>query len=354
MWDNYIGGQIRRCNRNLLIVNVILLACVFVYVFANARYLANFLSGVRDISASDLAALKDPGARFNFFVRVHGDKSVSTGIQSVEQTVEEGTNKVESTTVKANYRILVVGTRLLVIKANPSATGTIFAGALEPIPSDVYGEVVTPIIREDAQFQGAFVPAMLNASDYAEQGWWSVVIGLPILLLVGWNLWKYKRRATDYTSHPVYRRLRCFGSPETISEQIETTMRMTSPQGVGGASLFGPWLFKADYFDLKLFHLPDLVWLHEKVTRHSVNFIPTGKSYAACLYDRYSYSSEIQSSKPNVESLMALIIQQCPWAVRGFSNELKKLWQSNKTDFISAVDEKRREFTAAGKKEMPG
>ncbi len=32
MWDNFIGQQIRRCNRNLLIANLVLLVAIIAYV----------------------------------------------------------------------------------------------------------------------------------------------------------------------------------------------------------------------------------------------------------------------------------------------------------------------------------
>ena len=84
--------------------------------------------------------------------------------------------------------------------------------------------------------------------------------------------------------------------------------------------------------------------MYKKVTQHSINFIPTGKSFAALLYDRYGYSTEIQGSETKVVSLMTHIIQQCPWTIAGFSQDLEKLWQSRKGAFGAAVDERRKEF----------
>ena len=50
--------------------------------------------------------------------------------------------------------------------------------------------------------------------------------------------------------------------------------------------------------------VPDIVWVYKKVTQHSINFIPTGKSFAALLYDRYGYSTEIQASQKKIVVLM--------------------------------------------------
>lgn len=347
MWDNFIGHQIRRCNRNLLIANVLLLGAVVTYATINWRYLANFLSTKTDISTGELANLHNPEERFRFFVRVHGEKVFETGFQSVEQTVDTYSNKVQSTTVKAEYRILAVGGKLLVVKADPSASGTVFTGALESMPSSVYENVVAPAIRDEPRLQGMFVPAILNANDYTEEGWWTIGICVPLLLLAGWNLSKWNKRMRDYSCHPIYRRVICFGTPEEVTQRIEAATRTNAPQKMAGVKLYGPWLFKNSLFGLTFFHVPDIVWVYEKVTRHSVNFIPTGKSFAALLYDRYGYSTEIQAQRNKIVSLMTHIVEQCPWVVAGFSKDAEKLWKSQKSAFVGTVDERRKEFGKA-------
>jgi len=347
MWDNFIGQQIRRCNRNLLIANLVLLAAVIAYAEVNWRYLANFVLAATDISSNELADLHDPAERFRFVVRVHGEKSFQTGFQSVEQTVDKYSNRVTSTTVKAEYRILAVGDKLLVVKADPSASGTVFTGALETMPSSVYENVVASAIRDEPRLQGMFVPAMLNANDFAEEGWWTLGIGAPLLLLAIWNLLKWKKRTSDYACHAIYKRVMCFGSPQEVTQQIEAAMRTTPAEEIAGVKLYGPWLFKKSFFGLAFFRIPDLVWVYQKVTRHSVNFIPTGKSFAAFLCDRYGCSTEIQAGREKVESLIKHIVQQCPWIVAGFSKDLENLWKSQKGAFIAAVDERRKEAPKA-------
>jgi hypothetical protein len=63
-----------------------------------------------------------------------------------------------------------------------------------------------------------------------------------------------------------------------------------------------------------------------------------GKSFTALLYDRYGYFSEIKASKKDVESVMTQILLQCPWIVAGFTDDLKKLWDSRAAEFVAAVD----------------
>ncbi len=124
-------------------------------------------------------------------------------------------------------------------------------------------------------------------------------------------------------------------------------MRTTPAEEIAGVRLYGPWLFKKSFFGLAFFRIPDLVWVYQKVTKHSVNFIPTGKSFAALLRDRHGYSTEIQAGREKVESLIKHIVEQSPWIVAGFSKDLENLWRSQKGAFIAAVDERRKEAPKA-------
>jgi hypothetical protein len=175
-----------------------------------------------------------------------------------------------------------------------------------------------------------------------EDGWWTLGIGSPFLLLAGWNLWKWKKREQDYTCHPICKRLASFGNVEQVVQQIEAAILLNPVEKIAGVRLFGPWLFKPSFFGLTCFYVPDLVWVYRKVTTHSVNFIPVGQSSEALLYDRYGFSAATQAPKKKVELLMINITRQSPWIAGGYSKDLAKMWNSRKAEFIAAVDERRK------------
>ncbi len=193
------------------------------------------------------------------------------------------------------------------------------------------------------------VAAIAYASmiDYVGDWWWALAIDVPFLLLATWNLSKWKKRARDYTCHPICKRLARLGTLEQVIKQIEAAILMNPVENIAGVKLFGPWLFKPKFFGLTCFHGPDIVWVYKKVTQHSINFIPTGKSFATLLYDRYGDSTEIQASEKKSVVLMTHIIKHCPWTIAGFSKDLEKLWTSRKGAFVAAVDERRKEAAKA-------
>jgi hypothetical protein len=181
----------------------------------------------------------------------------------------------------------------------------------------------------------------------AEEGWWTLGIGSPFLMLAGWNLSKWKKRAWEFTCHPICKRLARFGTVEQVIQQIEAAILINPVEEIAGVRLSGPWLFKPSAFGLTCFYVPDLVWVYRKVTTHSVNFIPVGQSSEVLLYDRYGFATTTQARKKKIELLMMNITQQSPWIVAGFSKDLEKLWKSRKGDFVAAVDERRKEFAKA-------
>ena len=210
------------------------------------------------------------------------------------------------------------------------------------------------IIAYAAEFHQRAVIAYAFGFDHVNE-----VVSIPLLLLAVWNFTMWKKRTNDFSHHPICKRLARIGPMEQVVQQIETAMQTNSKDKPASAvlidsnvfymsfMLFGPWLFKKKPFGLTCLYVPDVVWLYKKITSSSVNFIPTGKSFAVLLYDRYESSMEIQVSEQEATLLMKLICQQNPWAVAGFDKHSKRLWRRERRAFIAAVDERRKEAPKA-------
>jgi hypothetical protein len=104
------------------------------------------------------------------------------------------------------------------------------------------------------------------------------------------------------------------------------------------------YLIHRTLFTFDLLRLSDLLWVYKRVTRHSVNFIPTGKTYVGVLAC-YGGTAEVRGSEKKVDSVLNFAAQRVPWAVFGFSEELSKLFSRKTHDFCSAVEQRRREWT---------
>ena len=139
------------------------------------------------------------------------------------------------------------------------------------------------------------------------------------------------------------RRIASWGDPNGIA--LEASREAGSPRYKGGGWLVtDKYLIQRTLFRFDLLRLADLLWAYKRVTRHSVNFIPTSKTYAGVLAC-YGGTAEVRGSATKVDSVLNFAAQRAPWAVFGFSEELSKLFSQKTQEFCSAVEQRRREST---------
>src|SRR5689334_1673596 len=124
----WVENEARRANRNLLLVNGLIVAVVVLVVAGNYRYCANFVLGCKPVSATELDGIQSPDQRWHNFVTVAGSKSVSTGFQDVEKRTQNG--QVISTEIKDEYILLRVGEKILMVKADPGKEKLEYSGEL--------------------------------------------------------------------------------------------------------------------------------------------------------------------------------------------------------------------------------
>ena len=85
------------------------------------------------------------------------------------------------------------------------------------------------------------------------------------------------------------------------------------------------------------------MWVYKQVTQHRTNGIPTGKTFAALLWDRYNVKMTVSlRNETAVHDLLSTISSTAPWVVVGYDNKLNNAWKRDRSSFISAVDEHRK------------
>ena len=343
MWDTVIGRHIRRANRNLFLVNTGLVLGVFAVAALSSRYLYNFAFGPFPVDSQALETNGDPGRSLEYYVTVRGDWTKPTGLQDVEQTLNKSSGKVESERVTADYVVTKVGDRLLLVKLPPNqGTPTSFSGALTTIPADARAHLGA---LAPAGGGGPLLPAMLDATGFRTPGFVGLAVGVPLLLLGLWNVARAVLRWSDSDRHPIARRLMRFGPPEEVAERIDNEVR-TQPDTfrLGPALLTPSWLLRPTFFGLEVRHLGEVLWVYQKVTRHSVNFIPTGKSYAAVVRDRHGGTLEVVGGEKGVLQFLQEVVHRAPWVIGGYNQQLDRAWTKDRDELIAAVDERRREY----------
>ena len=334
----YLERQIRRANRNLLLVAAFLILGVVVYGIASWRYFYNFFTGPYGAGAARLSAIKSPDDELRFFLRVKGEQTYDSGFQEIERETEGGT--VKSETVKAKYSILLVEGRFLIVKGDPNYSGVSFQGGIEPLPQDLRADIITPLLQKHPDANERFFPLMLDATGFRNDGYLGIAICIPTVLLGLWLIRKVLLRKNNPAIHPVVKSASRYGSLVDTAQQLDSELRGDTVK-FGKASVTPSWVLLPTTFGLSMCRIPDLIWTYKKVTRHYHTFIPTGKTYALIMYDRFGVPLTLQARLKKVDALLALLAQRSPWAIFGYSDELKKHLQTNWRGFIATVDARR-------------
>jgi len=342
--DSFVQRQVRRSNRNLLLANLVVISAMLLAAYVSKDYLYNFVAGPTPLDPRLLenGSVPQIGARGNFF-RLELPKALDTGFREVEQTVDKYSKQVKSEKVSAEYVAAQAGGRLLLLKVPPGKRSGTFEGDLQPLTSDIYDKFINPLAAEDERFRDAFAPVFLDSTGFRTPGYIGLAVAGALVAFVVWNLRKYVARTSDVRRHPTLLALARYGDPMMVASMIDNDFGVNLPERVKNLRLTDTWLASQRAFGCDIFYVPELVWVYKKVTRHYHNFIPTGKTYSLVINDARGWSMDALDggSETAVDRLIEKLATGVPWAVFGYSDELKRIWSENTAGFVAAVQERR-------------
>ena len=129
-----------------------------------------------------------------------------------------------------------------------------------------------------------------------------------------------------------------------ISAEVEREREMAVIVKRGGWTLTQNYAVKNMWLSFDLFRLDNLVWVYKKAVKRRVNFIiPAGTTYTAAL-NFSDGQADVGGSQKKVEELLALASQRAPWAVKGYTDDLAKLWKSSRNSFVAEVMKRKSEM----------
>jgi hypothetical protein len=256
--------------------------------------------------------------------------------------------RVVSTDIKDEYILLRVGEKILLVKAAAGKEKLEYSGELvettEPVKSDLLG----PLAKEQPGLVEQILPFTLNAADYRSNGYVMLMVGLPLLALALWNCLKAMRRSAEIQTSPVWKHLAVYGDAEQLSQQIEAELQPAMIRKYGKLQIAQQWMVRRKLFSTWVSPIADLMWIYKKVTKHSVNFIPTGKTYSVVLLGRHRQRIEEQMKEKAVNEMLGDLTARVPWALFGFTQDLEKAWQKDPAGVIAAADSRYQQYKSAG------
>jgi hypothetical protein len=335
--NSWIHEMLRTRYRRRVVAWGLVLAAALVFTFTQHRYIHNFVSGPYAITQADLEAIDDVTATPRYFVHVTGTRAIDTGIQQVTTRRRAGVETSRS--VSASYYALAVGDRLLIVKGAPDMPLTA-TGELSRMPPSLDRQLFDTPRMEG--IRGRFYPFYLDNTAFRVPGYVGIgalLVLAALLVVYGLPAWRYQQ---DVSSHPLVKRVASWGDPIGIA--VEARRAADAPRHSGGGWLVtDTYLVRRTWFTFDLLRFADLLWAYKRVTKHSVNFIPTGKSYAAVVAC-YGGTAEVKGREAKVDATLAFAAERAPWAVFGYTDERNALFRKQTQQFGAAVEQRKQEW----------
>jgi hypothetical protein len=344
MESTIVWRQIQKFNNSLRWHNLIGLALLIGLGAWQYRYLRNCFLGPQKIDSAELLKITDPDRLDRNFVTYTSEKALDTGFQRVSKSRRSGTE-----TLGHRYLVAVVGgEKALLVEAQSidDLKNPTFTGGLSTISDDVQTKVVDPLLKEAPSMKSRMLPMVLGTNDYRLGSYMLVPLLLGGIGFCSWNVYQAGRRAKDPRKHPVYKTLARYGEADLMATDLDRELRThynIDDLKTNNTYITPNWLVHPQTYGLQVVQFDRLMWVYKKVTSHSVNFIPTGKSYELLMHDNFGKEYTLKMSEQEVHATIEQINGHAPWAVVGFSDEIKALWYKQRDEFYQIVAERKKE-----------
>lgn len=343
MWHGFIGQRIAATNRTLGRSGIALLLAAVALASYGAKTFINARQGPARLDEAQLVAINHPATQLRDFVTVEGSNAVSTGITAIEKTTRNGV--VESQRTTGEYMAMRVGGHILVVKAKPGEIVRQYTGGVVSMPDDLKKELFSEM--PDRDLQDATLPIMLDATgSYGDDLIMGYIVVGALMLSGLWAFFQSKRRTETPERHPLCKALSQYGPLYSVVPQIDADV-------AAGASTFSSttftrnWIVSCWLTKVAVMRRDEIIWAYKKRTKHSVNFIPTGSTYALILGDTRGKLLELSNPEQNVDGFLASLAQQTPWVIIGYDRKLTKLYKKERQSFAQIVSDRRTAVESA-------
>ncbi len=336
--DSWIVKRIRATSLRCVIVWSLALVAGVLLATSDRRYIANFLRGPYPLAKVDLDSIRDVTLTPRYYARVAGDRVIDTGIRQYTIHTQSGveTSREES----GAYNAFAIGNRFLVVRTIGNES-RIAEGKLVPWPDDLESQLFDS--KEMRSLRSSFYPFYRDSDSFRRPGWVVIGVGVLFLVLFTWQALPAWRAWRDPERHPVAQRIAQWGDPTSVALAVEQEFGHPLLQAKHGWRLGNKYFMRSTFFTFNVLRFQDVLWGYKKVTKHSVNFIPTGKTYEA-IVACYGGTATIPGKERKVHELLAFVQERAPWAMYGYSSELASLFAKQRQLFARSVEQRRQEW----------
>lgn len=346
--NGFTAKSLRARQRNALIFCGLVVMALFGGLVFNSRYLYNALTGPFPLTQEEVLSKKYLAGSFNYYVKVDSDEVFDTGAEYVRTSKKYGTE-----TVEYKYMALQVGDSLMLAKVDPNstirdgATHVSVKGALTPMSSQETEKLLAPLYAKQPELRATFLPYMIDARD--SFSFWAYIwigVGAVLTLIFGGSFISIFKSFGNLDASSSLKKLAAYGTPRQVAAMIDDEMSR-NPEKIGSIFILPTWIIRQGSFTMDIEHIEDIVWIYKKTTKHSVNFIPTGKTHEVVLHTTQGGSFNLNGSllgEGSIDKLLEIIYNRIPWVIAGYDEQLMKHWHTDSKGFIKAVADRKISF----------
>jgi hypothetical protein len=150
---------------------------------------------------------------------------------------------------------------------------------------------------------------------------------IPAVII--WRMIMLVVRLKSIEKNRVVKKVKDWGA----AQQVEQELNGTGKVAVGEVIILPDYVIKNTFLSFNVFRLDDLVWAYPKRVKHSINLIPTITSFH-CVFNFVDGSVDAPLPKQVVDTFFEGLPHRVPWAVFGYTEEIKKAFKNDKKGFI--------------------
>ena len=318
--------RVKNSNRLILFLSLIGLAGVIVLsVISSVPYWMAQITGPIEISGKEISALDGSTHLYN--------RAVS-GIDMDDTDYYEET---ENGSVSAYFGALEISEDVWILVRHQEEINTRqddYVGTLQPIPSGVSREIAD-LSADELRID--YLPVMLDTTKN-EVMWY---VGTLVLAITGlasiWGLFTFIQRNNDPLKHPILKRLARYGDPEIFISQVESELA-SSDNKIGKLNITQNYLVNSGGIGFNAMPFDKVAWVYKMIVKGRYNT----KTYQAHFKDVTGYEIMITAKENEVNQMLQAVASRAPWAIAGYSEDIKNTWNKDRQAFLAEVENRRR------------
>ncbi|SHI32412.1 hypothetical protein SAMN02745163_00006 [Clostridium cavendishii DSM 21758] len=234
---------------------------------------------------------------------------------------------------------------LIVVVAEKNINDKIYSGYFRTKKGDEITKINKNLLKQnDIELTGNLNDSILDCQSISIK---EMLFSLfETVLVIGgiFLFFKYIRRLFDITRDPIYLKLEEFGFADSIIDEFDYDVFMKNSFKVGKAIYNDRWLVGIGAFDMKIVKLEEILWVYLGTIKHSINYIPTGKTYNMTVILDGGGKEGIKLSKKDVIILMEKLREKMPWILVGYTEENIKIAFSKNDNLREYVNNRKADL----------